>query len=290
MSQPPDQHRPDVATTVGARVRSTTLFTKGALVGTVMAVAAVLLLPDAGTPQPAGASARGGTPRAVAAMTPPDGSTWIVGTTTDQAATGQDDVNVEAWPADPAATAPAASALTYGGPNYNAVSAHGFFRLQVPSDQPYRIVFSAVNGQEDGDAFRMHTYGHGRPIVVRTPRRATTGRVRDLGTIQLVRQGKVASKTKATIRPGKLFKGQRGKLRIAVSSPYVTNVTGPILVRIGNHKLHRSLHATDHGKLRIKLPKLHRSGKHKVAVRFLGTGSVHRSKAKAVKVKVVGKA
>jgi hypothetical protein len=259
------------------------------LITALAVLGGVLFGPQAGHSSGARALARGVSPQPVAALAPPDGSTWIVGTTTDQAATGQDNVNVEAWSVDPAATAPLASSLTYGGENYNAVAAHGFFRLEVPSDQPYRIVFSAVNDQEDGDAFRMQRYGHGRPIVVRTSSRAGAGRVRDLGTIQLVRQGKVASKTKAAVRPAKLHAGQRGKLRITVSSPYVNDVTGRVVVKVAGKKLKARLHVADHGALKMKLPKLHRVGKHKVSVRFVGTNSVHASKAKPVKVKVARK-
>jgi hypothetical protein len=259
------------------------------MITTLAVLGGVLLGPQAGQSPGAHALARGASPKAAAALAPPDGSTWIVGTTTDQAATGQDNVNVEAWPVDPAATAPLASSLTYGGPNYNAVAAHGFFRLEVPSDQPYRIVFSAVNGQEDGDAFRMQRYGEGRPIVVRTSSRAGAGRVRDLGTIQLVRQGKVASKTKAVARPAKIHPGQRGKIRITVSSPYVNDVTGRVVVKVAGQKIKARLHVGDHGTVKVKLPKLHHVGKHKISVRFLGTGSVHASKAKPVKLKVARK-
>jgi hypothetical protein len=256
---------------------------------TAMVFALALVAANGGHPTHGRSLARGGLPRAVDAMAPPAGSTWIVGTVTDQAARRQDNVNVEAWPTDTSATSPAASALTYGGPNFNAVSAHGFFRLQVPSDAPYRIVFSAVDGQEDGDPFRMRAYGQNRPIMVRTSSRAGAGRVRDLGTIQLVRQGKVASKTKAVVRPARIVRGHRGKVRVSVSSPLVNDVKGRIVLRIGHHKVHKRLHVSDHGTIRIKLPKLNRLGKHRIVARFAGTSSVHSSKAKAVKVKVIPK-
>src|SRR3954466_48751 len=130
---------------------------------------------------------------AVPASSPPPGSTWIQGVITDQCGQGQDDVNVEAWsdgpPGAPAASAltyggPAASALTYGGPRYDALQGHGFFRLEVPSNQPYRIAFSAVGGQEDGDPFLMAWYGMNRPIMVRQAAKGAAalppGRMRDL--------------------------------------------------------------------------------------------------------------
>jgi hypothetical protein len=286
MTQP---HEPASSAVEVARAKPGVRLRKVVMITTVTALGAALFAPHAGPSAADRAWARGGSPRPVEALAPPAGSTWIVGTMTDQAATGQDNVNVEAWPDDPTATEPAASALTYGGANYNAVSAHGFFRLEVPSDQPYRIVFSAVNGQEDGDPFRMQWYGTGRPIMTLTSARAAVGRVRDLGTIQLVRQGKVASKTKAIVRPAKVHPGQRGKLRIVVSSRYVDDVTGPFQVRVGRHQLHGRLHVADHGRVVVKLPKLHLLGKHTIMARFVGTGSVHGSKAKAATIKVVKK-
>src|SRR3954469_12603410 len=160
MSKPHTPPQPDPG-------RARRVLTRATVATTTLAVLGGALLASqsihASTPR---ALARGAMPRPVEALAPPVGTTWIVGVVSDQAAHGQDNVNVEAWPDDPTATEPVASALTYGGPNYNALSAHGFFRLEVPSDQPYRIVFSAVHGQEDGDAFRMQAYGQDRPIVV----------------------------------------------------------------------------------------------------------------------------
>jgi len=264
-------------------------FRRATVVTALLALGGVMFAPQATHSSGARALARGMSPRDVAALTPPDGTTWIVGTLTDQAAHGQDNVNVEAWPDDPTATAPAASALTYGGPNYKAIAAHGFFRLEVPSGLPYKIVFSAVNGKEDGDPFRKQRYGQGRPIVVRTPSRATAGRVRDLGTIQLVRQGKVVSKTKAAVRPAKVKVGQVGKMTVTVTSKYVSNVTGRVSVKVGGHKIKGKLKASAHGKVTMKLPKFHKAGKQKIVARFLGTNTVHSSVAKPVKVTVVKK-
>ena len=218
------------------------------------------------------------------ALVPPEGMTWIEGVITDQAAHGQDNVNVEAWPRDPAAVAPVASALTYGGPP-DGSALHGFFLLQVPSDQAYRIVFSAVAGQEDGDAFRMKSYGHGRPIAVRNLAVAA-GRVRDLGTIALARQGHVVSKTKAVLARARVAAGKRATVRIKVSSPFVTNVTGKVVVRVGGKKVVHGLGARSHGKATFKLPHLKRAGKYKVTTSYAGSGTVHRSKAKPVKLTI----
>ncbi len=229
-----------------------------------------------GSPSHRGASA--------VALVPPEGMTWIEGVITDQAAHGQDNVNVEAWPRDPAAVAPVASALTYGGPP-DGSALHGFFLLQVPSDQAYRIVFSGVAGQEDGDAFRMKSYGHGRPIAVRNLA-AAAGRVRDLGTIALARQGHVVSKTKAVLARARVAAGKRATVRIKVSSPFVTNPTGKVVVRVGGKKVVHGLGARSHGKATFKLPHLKRAGKYKVTTSYAGSGTVHRSKAKPVKLTI----
>jgi hypothetical protein len=287
---------------------------RAAAVVTSLAVAGGVLLTTQLVDSPgAGAYAHGAAPKALAASTPPAGSTWVEGVITDQAGTGQDDVNVEAWPMEPAtgpsasaltyggpaASAltyggPAASGLTYGGPRYNAAQGHGFFRLEVPSNQAYRIVFSAVNGQEDGDPFRMMWYGSDRPIMVRMAAKVAAvplpaGRIRDLGTIQLARQGQVASTTTAVARPAKVRGAKRGKVRVTVSSTYVTDVTGQIVVKVAGHQVKRNLTTADHGTRMIKLPKLRHAGKYRVRVHFTGTSTVQSSKAKPVKVKVVRK-
>ena len=221
---------------------------------------------------------------AAVALVPPAGMTWIEGVITDQAAHGQDNVNVEAWPRDPAAAAPAASALTYGGPP-DGSALHGFFLLQVPSGQAYRIVFSAVAGQEDGDAFRMRAYGHGRPIAVRNLA-AAAGRVRDLGTIALARQGHVASRTKAVLAKAKVAAGKRATVRIRVSSRFVTNVTGKVVVRVGGKKVVHRLAGRSHGRTTFKLPHIKRPGRYKVTASYAGSGTVHRSKAKPVRLTI----
>jgi hypothetical protein len=218
------------------------------------------------------------------ALVPPAGMTWIEGVITDQAAHGQDDVNVEAWPRDPSAVAPVASALTYGGPP-DGSALHGFFLLQVPSAQAYRIVFSAVAGQEDGDAFRMRAYGHGRPIAVRNLAVAA-GRVRDLGTIALARQGHVASRTKVVLARAKVAAGKRATVRIRVSSAFVTNVTGKVVVRVGGKKAVHRLAGRSHGRAAFKLPHIKKAGRYKVTAAYAGSGTVHRSKAKPVRLTI----
>lgn len=222
---------------------------------------------------------------AAAGLVPPDGKTWIEGVITDQANHGQDNVNVEAWPRNPAATAPVASSLSYGVSAADPRFTHGGFLLEVPSDQAYRIVFSTVSGQEDGDPFRMKTYGHGRPIQVRTATLAT-GRIRNLGTIALARQGHVASTTKAKLARAKVHPGKRATLRVRVSSVFVSHVTGKITVHVAGKKASHRLTPRSHGKQTFKLPRIHKPGKYKVHATFTGTGTVHRSHAKPVKLTI----
>jgi hypothetical protein len=281
-----------------SRRRAAALVTSLAVVGGVLLSGQALHSPGSR------ALAHGAMPTALLAGSPPAGTTWIEGVITDQAGTGQDDVNIEAWPTGTAATAPAASALTYGGPaasaltyggpRFNGAAGHGFFRLEVPSNQPYRIVFSAVNGQEDGDPFRMMWYGQDRPIMVRQAAKVAVaalpaGRLRDLGTIQLARQGQVASTTTAVARPAKVKAGARGKVRVTVSSPYVTDVTGKVVVKVAGHTVTRRLLPGSNGTRMIRLPKLGHAGKYRVHVRFTGSDTVAGSKAKPAKVKLVHK-
>ena len=257
---------------------------------TVLASPAPALVPAASGHRSATAAelvpaASGHRGASAAALVPPPGMTWIEGIVTDQANHGQDNVNVEAWPHGPGATAPAASSLTYGGAPNDPRFQHGFFLLEVPSNQAYRIIFSAVGGKEDGDPFRMRSYGHGRPIVVRTAVSAA-GRIRNLGTVPLARQGHVASKTKAVLSRAKVRAGTRAKLRIKVTSPFVTNVTGKVVVHAAHKRFTHRLTRRSHGVSTFKLPHLRKPGRYKVTASFAGSGTVHRSKAKPVKLTV----
>lgn len=228
---------------------------------------------------------------------PAPGTTWVEGVITDQCGQGQDDVNVEAWSdgGSPTASAltyggPAASALTYGGPRFDAQQGHGFFRLEVPSDQPYRIAFSAVGGQEDGDPFQMMWYGMNRPIMVRHAAKAAAalppGRMRDLGSIQLARQAQAPAVSTTTAKArGKLHVGKRGKLKVSVAGSGCVAVTGKVVVKVAGHSVSRQLRAADHGSRTIRLPKLRHPGKYSVRVSFAGSSAVQGSRAHA-KVKV----
>ena len=137
-----------------------------------------------------------------AVPTPPAGKAWLQGAVTDETGQRLDNVNVEVWSNDPAATEPVASNLTYGGMPADGRHDHGVYRVEVPIHEPYRILFSAVGGEEDGDAYQMQWYGQGRPIMGRVARRgqapALAPAIRNLGTTQLVHHGQmICSGTKA---------------------------------------------------------------------------------------------
>ncbi len=279
-----DGNDPDAPDTTSGDHRS-----RKAVIGVSLAATAGLIVasqtvlaPAAPALVPAASGHRGVT---AAALAPPPGKTFIEGIVTDQANNGQDNVNVEAWPGGPGATTPVASSLTYGGAPDDPRFQHGFFLLEVPSNQPYRIILSTVGGKEDGDPFRMKSYGHGRPIVVRTAVSAA-GRIRNLGTIALARQGHVASRSKAVLRKAKVAAGTRAKLRVRVTSRFVTNVTGKVVVRAAGKKLTHRLTPRSHGTVTFKLPHLKKPGKYKVTASYAGSGTVHRSKAKPVKLTV----
>src|SRR4051794_30126688 len=282
MSKPHTPTQPDPGRSRRVLRRATVATTTLAVLGGALLASQSI---HASTPR---ALARGAMPRPVEALAPPVGTTWIVGVVSDQAAHGQDNVNVEAWPDDPTATEPVASALTYGGPRFNLLSGHGFFRLEVPSDQAYRIVFSAVGAKEDGDPFRRQWYGHRRPIVARSAA-VGTGRVRNLGQIALARQGKVNATAKAKALHKRIAVGSRGKVQVKVSSRFVTHVRGKVVVRVGRHQKSARLTTRDHGKVAVRLPKLHHAGSYRVVARFTGTNTVRSAKAKPVTIKVVRK-
>jgi hypothetical protein len=263
-----------------------------AVAGGMLVTAQALQSPEAHAV--AAAAAAGG----VSGSAPAAGSTWVEGVITDECGQGQDDVNVEAWSdgASPAASAltyggPAASALTYGGPRFDAQQGHGFFRLEVPSNQPYRIAFSAVGGQEDGDPFVMSWYGANRPIMVKRAAKAAAalpaGRLRDLGAIQLTRQGQGPSASTTTAKTrGKFHTRVRGTVRVKVArAGCVTGVTGKVVAKVAGHSVSRRLRPADNGTITLRLPKLRHPGKYSVHVNFAGSAEVQGSKAN-VKVKV----
>ena len=280
---------PDVTTAGAHRHRSRVPRFRNPLAATSLVAVAGLVVTSQAVLAPPGSAGVRATPghhrASAAAVAPPPGSTWIEGVITDQADHGQDNVNVEAWPRGPGATSPAASSLSYGASPAHPGLQHGFFLLQVPSDHAYRIVFSAVVGREDGDGFRMKTYGHGRPIVVRDLR-GSAGRIRDLGTVALARHGHVASRTKAVLARAKIPAGKRATLRVRVTSRFVTNVTGKVVVCVAGKKVTHRLTAHRHGRSSFKLPRVKKPGTYKVTASYAGSHTVHRSKAKPVRLSV----
>jgi hypothetical protein len=228
---------------------------------------------------------------------PPAGKSWIQGVLTDQAGKALDNVNVEVWAADVVSTEPAASNLTYAGVPADAAHQHGVFRVEVPAGAPYIVTLSTVGGVDDGDAFRAQKVSGGRPIMARTARTARAaapGRVIKLGTIALARQGHVRSKITATLvkpkkgKVGVAAKGaaQRYRVKVHVTSPHVTDVTGKVLLRVDRKRITDQITSREHGTSVILLPKNLKDGKHTVLAQYKGSNTVARSKAKPLKLKV----
>ncbi|GAA4696456.1 Ig-like domain-containing protein [Nocardioides conyzicola] len=259
--------------------RRTTIVIASAAIGSLVLAPEVLPAFADSSPH----AARAG---ALTALQPAAGSSWIQGVLTDQAGNPLNNVNVEVWPNDPNAATPVASNLSYAGTPADVAHQSGVFRVEVPSGRAYRITISTVGGREDGDQFRMSSIGGGAPIMARTGSRqallAVPGRTLELGTVQLARQGRVASTITAKAAKRRVAAGKRGTLRVRVTSPFVTNVTGKVQVRVGGKTVTRHIGAFEHGRISIKLPKL-KAGKHSVHVAFLGSSTVSRDKAKAVR-------
>lgn len=259
--------------------RRTTVVLAGAAIGSLVLAPEVL---------PAFAESSHHTARAGAltALAPAAGSSWIQGVVTDQAGHPLNNVNVEVWPNDPNAATPVASNLSYAGTPADVAHQSGVFRVEVPAGTAYRVTLSTVGGREDGDQFRMSSIGGGAPIMARTgsrqPLLAVPGRTLELGTVQLARQGRVASTVTAKAAKRQVAPGKRGTLRVRVTSPYVTNVTGKVQLRVSGRTVTRHIGAFEHGRLSIKLPKL-KAGKRTVHVAFLGSSTVSRAKGKAVR-------
>jgi hypothetical protein len=221
---------------------------------------------------------------------PAPGKAWIQGVITDQANHALDNVNVEVWPTDPNASEPVASNLTYAGTPADLRHQHGVFRVEVPMNVPYVIVLSGVRGAEDGDPYRMTSVGGGRPIMARSGTGAGTrladGRVLDLGTFQLARQGRVSAKATADLAKKKVGTGVRARLRVTVSSKFVAAPTGKVVVHVGRKKITDRLRAADHGKTSIRLPRFEKPGKHQVRVTFPATSTIQRAASRPVVLRV----
>ena len=220
---------------------------------------------------------------------PAAGKAWIQGIITDQANHALDNVNVEVWPTDPAATEPVGSNLTYAGTPADLRHQHGVFRVEVPMGEPYVIVLSAVHRSEDGDPYRMKTLGGGRPIMARAAGKTANlapGRVLDLGTFQLARQGRVDARTTAMLARKKVNAGHRTRLRVTVSSKFVAAPAGKVVVHIGARKVTDRLRASDNGKTSVRLPAFKKPGLYRIRVAFPATATIRRAEAKPVYLKV----
>lgn len=221
--------------------------------------------------------------------TPAAGMTWLQGVLTDQAGTTIDNVNVEVWPADPAATSPVASNLTYAGLPEDDRHDSGVFRVEVPSGVAYRISLSTVSGAEDGDPFRMTWIGGGGPIMAREDQRAVqlapSGRIVDFGEIQLARQGQVDSRTTAKATKRKVRTTDRARVKVAVRSPFVTRVTGRVTAKVGKKLVKARITQQDRGVVVVRLPRL-KPGTYDVRARFLGSSTVAPSRAKPARLVV----
>jgi hypothetical protein len=286
-----NQSQVNVNTTEGDVQTPTRRYKKPFVMLTLGVLGALALSPLADGASATTGQASSDSKLAVTSLAPPTGMAWIQGVVTDQAGHGLDNVNVEVWPSDPAATAPVGSNLSYGGFPADGRHGHGAYRIEVPAGQPYRIVFSAVGGEEDGDDYRMQEYGRGLPVMVKSTgahAAAKAGTTRNLGYTALVHQGQVRSTIKLS-QPAKVKAGKRGSVRVSVTSPFVAPVTGKVTVKVAGKKATIvRLGQSGNGSATLHLPKL-KAGKHKITASYAGTSTVLKSKAQPVKVTVVKK-
>jgi hypothetical protein len=115
------------------------------------------------------------------------------------------------------------------------------------------------------------------------------GRIRDLGTIALARQGTVASSIRLTLARPRVAVSDRARVKVTVSSPYVTDVAGRLIVRVARHHVADHLSRLDHGRTSLRLPRLRHAGTYRVHARFLGSSTVKHSSAKVVRLHVRGR-
>jgi hypothetical protein len=231
---------------------------------------------------------------AAAPVQPPAGMSWNQGTLTDQAGHRLNNVNVEAWSPDPTELGPLASNLSYAGDYTDPRHQSGVFRLEVPAGTGYRLTFSTINGQEDGDRFRKLAYGGGRPLMARTASPASAalaavaaapGRVVNLGTIQLARQGHVSSTTTIRLAKSRIKAGRRALAEITLTSPYVSHVTGAVRIKAGKRSITRTVAARNSGTITVRLPRT-KPGKRLVRVIYRGSSTVAASTADPVRLTV----
>jgi hypothetical protein len=217
------------------------------------------------------ASATPGVPDQRAAVAapagPPVGRAWLVGVITDQAGHPLQDVNVEAWPDDPAATAPTASDRTYENEQDDQ---QGYFRLEVPIHARYRIVVSA----DPEDPYRTFQYNDGEPIKV------GLRKVRRLGTSEIARVALQRSQTTAEIGPGTVRAGKQARITITVACKNVDPVLGKVTASVAGKKVAGVLTARNRGRIVLTLPKLRKAGHYTVEAWYLGDSYVRKSTTK----------
>ena len=98
---------------------------------------------------------------------------------------------------------------------------------------------------------------------------------------------KLKSTTTASANPVKITRKQRSKLSVAVTLIGATGPTGTLVVKDGSKTLKTvALTAGANGRATIKLPKLKKTGKHKIKVTYSGNGFIEGSKAKTLVIKV----
>lgn len=233
----------------------------------------------------AGLSSDAGQLLVLAPTEPPEGKAWLEGVLTDQAGHPLDGVNVEAWRVDTVEPEMVASNFTYAGDPDDGRHDHGVFRLEVPIQAEYEVLFSTDRGEEDGDRFRMDTYvaPNGNDTI-----KVGTRKTRNLGTTEIARVDAQPSTTRAKLAPTKVKVGKAGKITVTVACKNVAPVTGKVTVAIGGKKVARTLTERNQGTVTLTLPALKNPGRYTVEAWFLGTDTVKKSTAK-VKLTVTKK-
>lgn len=97
----------------------------------------------------------------------------------------------------------------------------------------------------------------------------------------------VTSSTTVTLAKKRVKKGSRVKVTVRVNVAGMKSPTGKVVIRDGKKVIKRVTVKTSHkGTVTVKLPKL-KVGKHKISVRYAGTGRVKASSSKTVTLRVI---
>jgi len=111
------------------------------------------------------------------------------------------------------------------------------------------------------------------------------GHVNPSATTTHVTVTKAKGKVKVKV-PKKVKAGKRAKVTVKVKAPGAGAVLGKVVVRDGKKKIAKAkLTAASHGKVKVRLPRLKKSGKHTLKVVYKGSATVAKATGKA-KVKV----